>query len=176
MSAIGGGGSVSPTLTKGVQGTVGMSVQSLKDAGRSQILLSWEEQAGTAAAESALANFTFGSRGGGALAAATKLTVTAGKILRIQSVSIYVKATSTVNNLARFRIRQAAPALNSSPVIFDEVIALEVTGTIAANAFHEKVVPIPDGLEVAGGQDITFTWFTQANTCTVGMSIVGYEY
>lgn len=163
-------------VAKGIQAAYGLGGQDLKDAGRSQIALNWEEMAGTAAVESTLTNFTTGSRGGTALGAATKLAVTAGKILRIESVYCYVKASSTVNNLARFRIRQAPTVLNTSPIIFDAVLALEVTGTIAANAFHGEAFPIPDGLEVAGGQEIAFTWMTGANTCTVGMNITAYEY
>jgi hypothetical protein len=147
-----------------------------KDAGRSQVMLAWEEMAGTAAVESTLTNFTLGSAAGAALSAATTYTVTAGKTLRIQAITLYVKATSTVNNLAKFRIRQAASVTNASPVIFDATLGLEVTGTIAAGAQHNETVTIPDGLEVAAGQQITFTWNTAANTCTVGLSIIGYEY
>ena len=164
------------TLTKGTQGATGVSTQDLKDAGRSQIMLSWEEMAGTAGAESALTNFTLGSKAAAALTAATSYTVTTGKTLRIQSVTIYVKTTSTVNNLARFRIRQAGTVANTSPVIFDQVLALEMNGTYLAGEVAALVIPIPDGLEVAAAQQITFTWFTAANTCTVGMSITGYEY
>lgn len=168
---------VSGPLTDTQLRATAVPVKQPKDTARAQVCLAWEEMAGTAAVESTLTNFTAGSRAGVALTAATNLTVTAGKTLRIQAVNIYVKATSTVNNLARFRIRQAASSIaNTSPIIFDHVLALEVTGTIAANAFHEVSVPIPDGIEVAAGQQITFTWFTAANTCTVGMTVIGYEY
>jgi hypothetical protein len=164
-------------ITKGTQGANGVTTQDLKDAGRQTVLLYWDEMTGTAAAESTLTNFTNGTLNAAALTAATNYTVTSGKRLRIQAIQIYVKATSTVNNLAKFRIRQAASSIaNSSPIIWAHNLALEVTGTIAAAAFHEAAIPIPDGLEVAAGQQITFTWFTAANTCTVGMSITGYEY
>lgn len=164
-------------VAKGTQGTAGLPVQNLKDAGRSQVMLAWEEMAGTAAVESTLTNFTLGSKAAGALGAATSYTVTTGKTLRIQEVTVYVKATSTVNNLARFRIRQAASAIaNTSPVIFDKVLALGVPGTIASGLLVAMDIPIPDGLEVASTQQITFTWLTAANTCTVGLSLTGYEY
>lgn len=165
------------TAAKNAQTARFLGTQDAKDSGRSQVMLSWEEMTGTAAAESTLTNFTLGSRGGSALTAATNLTVTAGKTLRIQEVHIYVKATSTVNNLARFRLRQAASILNSSPVIWDAVLlGIEAPGTIAAGLGAKQSYSIPDGLEVAAGQQIAFTWFTAANTCTVGLSIVGYEY
>lgn len=166
-----------PTLTKGTQGSTGISTQDLKDAGRSQVMLSWEEMTGTAAAESSLTNFTLGSNAGVALSAATSYTVTTGKTLRIQTVTIYCKTTSTVNNLCRFRIRQAASSIaNTSPVIFDQVLALQQNGTYLAGEVVALVIPIPDGLEVGSTKQITFTWFTAAITCMVGMSITGYEY
>jgi hypothetical protein len=161
---------------KGNQGTFGLSVQEMKDAGRSQVCLVWEEMAGTAAVESALTNFTSGTRGCSVLGAGNFLQVSPGKTLRIQQVSVYVKATGTVTNLARFRIRQAIPILNSSPIIFDVVLPGSSAGAVTAGAGDVICIPIPDGLEVATGQQITFTWFTSANTCTVGMTIIGYEY
>jgi hypothetical protein len=168
---------IEPILTKGTQGTTGLSTQDLKDAGRQHVLLAWEEMAGTAAAESALTNFTFGTRNATALAAANNYTVSSGKTLRIQSIIIYVKATSNINNLARVRIRQAASGItNASPVIFDTVISLGAPGTVAANLLARDSCALPDGIEVAAGQQITFTWFTSANSCTVGMTILGYEY
>jgi hypothetical protein len=162
-------------VAKGTQGATGMPTQALKDSGRQHISLNWEEMAGTAAAESALTNFTSGSRGGTALSAANQYTVQAGKTLRIHTVCLYVKATSTINNLARFRIRQAASVANSSPIIFDYVMSLE-SPTVAASEAEALAIPLPEGIEVAAGQQITFTWFTAATTCTVGMGILGYEY
>jgi hypothetical protein len=162
-------------VAKGTQGATGMPTQALKDSGRQHISLNWEEMAGTAAAESALTNFTSGSRGGTALSAANQYTVQAGKTLRIHTVCIYVKATSTINNLARFRIRQAASVANSSPIIFDYVMSLE-SPTVAANEAEALAIPLPEGIEVAAGQQITFTWFTAATTCTVGMNILAFEY
>ena len=164
-----------PTITKGTQGANGNTVQQLRDAGRAQIALAWEEMAGTANAESALTNHTSASRNGSTVAAATSLTAAATKTLRIEEITIYVKATSTVNNLARFRLRQAATVANNSPIIWSKVLALPL-GTAAAGAFQALVCPISEGLEVPAGQQITFTWLTAANTCTVGLSLTGYEY
>jgi hypothetical protein len=164
------------TAVKGTQTARAVGIQELKDSGRQVLLLSWEEMAGTAAAESALTNFTLGTRNAANLTAASSYTVSAGKTLRIQSLSLYIKSTSTAAILARFRIRQAASGItNASPVIFDAVIGLDAA-TFASGQADELAVPIPDGLEVAAGQQITFTWFTNANTCTVGLALVGYEY
>lgn len=163
------------TAIKGTQTARFLGVQRSIDSGRSQVMLSWEEVAGTANVESALTNFTIGSRAAAALGAANNLAVTAGKTLRITTVVCYVKATAAVNNVARFKIRQAAAVANTSPAIFAAVLALEL-GTTAAGALKQEDYVLPEGIEVAAGQQITFTWSTAANTCTVGMTIIGYEY
>jgi hypothetical protein len=153
-----------------------LAVQDAKDTGRQQVMLSWDEMAGTAGVESTLTNFTLGSENGVNLTAATNYTVPAGKTLHIQEITCYVKTTSTVNNLARFRLRQAAAILNTSPVIFNKLLALQQNGTYLAGELIAVPFQIPDGLEVSTGQKIAFTWFTAANTCTVGMSLTGYLY
>lgn len=163
-----------PAITKGTQGSTGLTVQNLKDAGRAHVSVNWELMTGTAAAESALTNYTSASRGGTALAAATSLTVTAGKTLRIQTVTITLLENATTA-IGRFRIRQAATVANTSPIIFDAVLG-SFSGTAAAKIGQTQVIAIPDGLEVAGGQQITFTWFSDVNTCTLSMTILGYEY
>src|SRR5205807_2989888 len=139
--------SVPVVVTGNVAGSLSGVVEK-KDTGRNAVLLSWEEMAGTAAAESALTNFTLGSYAGAALGAATSYTVTATKTLHIQSITIYLKSTSTAAILARFRIRAAASGVgNASPVIFDAVIGLDAA-TFASGQADELAIPIPDGLEV----------------------------
>jgi hypothetical protein len=163
-----------PAITKGAQGATGFTVQELKDAGRQSITLAWELVAGTAAAESALTNFTNGQRGGTALSAANQYTVSTSKTLRITTVICTLLENATTC-IGRFRIRQAATVANTSPIIFDCVVGV-FAGTAAAKQGQTIAVAIPDGIEVAAGQQITFTWFTDVNTCTVSMVILGFEY
>ncbi len=138
-----------------------------------QVCLSWDEIPGTAATEgTALA--TFRTENGVALSSAGTYAVPAGKTLKILNVSCYTKATSTVNNLSRFRIRQAAPTVGTSaPAIFNRVFGLELA-TVAAGAAEAN--SYPTNIDVPGGQAICATFFTAANTCTVGLSIDGYLY
>lgn len=153
-------------------------VKDKTDDGLQQVMCSWEEMAGTAAAESALTNATFRTENLVALGAGNQYTVPAAKRLRITEVHVYVKATSTVNNLARFRLRAHASAVtNASPPVFDAVTALDAPGTVAANLTKSQSFTFPEGtLDFAAGAQVTFTWFTAANTCTVGMAFVGYLY
>ena len=143
------------------------------------VLLSWDEMAGTAAVESALTNATFRTENFVALVAASSYTVPAGKRFRITAVHVYVKATAAVNNLARFRIRAVASGsvTNASPPVFNAITALDAPGTVAAGLTKSQAFAIPEGvLDFGAGAQLTFTWFTSANSCTVGMSIIGYLY
>lgn len=142
------------------------------------VLVAWEEMAGTAAVESTLTNTTFRTENLVATTAATSYTVPVGKRLRITNVSCYVKATAAVNNLARFRLRAlAGTVLNTSAPVFNAILALDTPGTVAAGLLKDQAYSVPEGsLDFAAGVQITFTWNTQAATCTVGMSFVGYLY
>lgn len=170
---------VSGPLTDAQLRASAVPVRSAIDTAVQQVLLSWDEMAGTANTESALTNATFRSENLVALGAATSYTVPAGKRLRVTNVNCYVKATSTVNNLARFRIRAVASGnvLNSSPPIFNVVQSIDAPGTVAANLTSQRAYTIPEGsLDLPAGAQLAFTWLTAANTCTVGMSVVGYLY
>jgi hypothetical protein len=160
-----------PAITKGTQGTTGVSVQDLKDSGRTSILLFLD--AVTGITTEALATMSI-NKGGVAQTAATSYTVTAGKTLRISGMHTSVKNTSTVASDSRTRLRQAASSFSvSSPIVL-----LNEAGSVAAiaNAVGTDDTSIPDGLEIAGGQIIGISHIESATTCTVSVVITGYEY
>jgi hypothetical protein len=146
-----------------------------KDVGRQQVFLQWAQAAGTASVESALTNFSIGTRNATALTAASSYTVSTGKTLRIQAVTAYLQLTAVALTQGFFRIRQAASVANTSPVIWGTTLGIEAA-TGASGTLREQSFAIPDGLEVPAGQQITFTWLTFANTTSLGLTIVGYEY
>jgi hypothetical protein len=148
------------------------------DAARENITLGWDQVA-TTASESALANFTSGVRAGTALSAANQYTVQSGKVLRIVAVNgaLKIGGTSPAAVLSKLRIRQAASSIaNTSPIIWEGEIGAPGT----ANESRHVAWTIPEGIEVAAGQQITFTHIetatggtsTPGETCT----IIGYEY
>lgn len=147
-----------------------------KDTNRQAVFLGWNALTGTAGVESALTNFTAGNRAGTALTAATSYTVTAGKTLRIQEIHVFLKSTSTVVNIGTYSLRQAASGIaNTSPVIWQGFLGI-TAATAAANTSVDEAYTFPDGFEIAGGQQITFTYITSAATCTVSFGLTGYEY
>lgn len=169
---------VSPHAVRATDGATFYDTRTTNN-GLQAVLLSWEEMAGTAAVESALTNATFQTQNLVALTAASSYTVPAAKRFRITNVSCYVKATSTVNNLAKFRIRAVASGsvLNTSTPVFNTTLALAGPGTIAAGLMAQQAYSVPEGsLDFPTGAQLTFTWNTAANTCTVGMTVIGYLY
>jgi hypothetical protein len=141
---------------------------------RSPIMLSWEEMAGTANVESALTNFTIGTLNGASIPAATNYQVTAGRNLLITGISVYYKSTNNTPDIAKFRIRTASSAIaNTSPIIWS--FTSVPSATVANNVGQSFWMNLGDGLKILNGQQITFTWNTSANGCTVGLNLIGYE-
>lgn len=140
-----------------------------KDTGRQQLFLSWENVAGVTA-ESAPVVFTSGSRGAVALPAATSYTVSAGKTLRIQAVTLMLGQNGSTACNYRVRLRQAAAVTNTSPVIF---FAAAGGPSNTCSAF---AVPIPDGLDIPSGQQIALTHIDTATGGVFSVSLVGFEY
>jgi len=167
--------------TQPVSGTVAVSnfpvVQAVSIPvvpSRQSVMLSWERSAG-GIAESALVAFTNGTLNAVNLAAASAYTVSAGKTLRITQINVVARATTNVVFNSRVRIRQAAAVTNASPIIWTAEIGASVSAVVAEAEFFESYSP-DGGIEVAAGQQITFTHLESSATGTVSLVIIGYEY
>lgn len=144
-------------------------------AARAYVTLSWERLAG-GAAESALTNFTNGTKAGVALSAASSYTVTAGKTFRITAINVSAIATANTIFNSRLRIRQAAAVTNSSPIIWQCEAGMGAATAANQAAAATTGFEIPDGLEIPAGQQITFTHIESAATGLISLVIIGYEY
>lgn len=158
---------------KGVQAAQFMPVQQPKDTGRTFVTLSASRVTGVAA-ETLL---TCAQNKGGSTASATSYTVTSGKTLRIQSISATVRGSSTaaaVNGIVN--LRSAASSVSTASPL---VMTLDVPGiadTSAAGNGNQVDVPIPDGLEIAGGQQIALSQSCSTTSATVSVTLIGFEY
>jgi hypothetical protein len=158
-----------------ISGTVAVSnfpavqaTRELLNTGRQQVCLMWENLAGTTA--ETLIAFTTGSRAGVALAPATAYTVSAGKTLRIQSLAFVFGQNGSSACNYRARVRQAGSLLVTSPAI---------AGGGAggpSNTCNTLSVPLPDGLEIAAGQQIGLTHIDSATGGIFSAYLVGFEY
>jgi hypothetical protein len=171
--------SVLPTLTKGTQGATGLTVQELKDGGRTSMnYYAVAAASGTTGTET-LMTLTKSS-GTAATATATTFTPTSGKRFRISSIVFASRghATATIQ-ATTFNVRvntAGACIVTSTPIIISARTATPAT----ASAWDRLQVSLPDGLELVGDGTLTFcvsanaTYTTNAPTWDVWIN--GFEY
>lgn len=169
-----------PTITKGTQGTTGVTTQDLKDAGRSSRTITLDSFAVAATAET-LITMSYSSDNG-TLTTGSSYTVTAGKRFRIQSIIASTHTitgnTTIANVIVRIRVNNAGAALISSPVQFIQPIY--GTASVNQSAIH-SAISIQDGWEFVGGAGIAVTIACSGFVATtaapkVDITIIGYEY
>lgn len=165
------GGVAVAATAKGTQGTNFVPTQDAIDTGRTAVVLYLDAATGITVEALGTMGIT---KGGVAQTAATSYTVTAGKTFRISGLHTTVKNTSTVASDSRVRVRQAASAISvTSPIIL-----LNEAGSPAAvaQAAGTDDTVMPDGYEVAGGQQVAISHIESATTCTISVVLVGFEY
>lgn len=142
------------------------NVRELKDSGRTY--LSFTADGVAAPTAEALATFT-SNKGGVATVGVTSYTVTVGKTLRLQSITGNLVSNSGTQTI-KIRVRSAVSVLATSPIIW------LTFGTGASGATNPFSVNWPDGIEIAGSQQVGVTLVSgnASNTCT--FSLNGYEY
>lgn len=164
-----------PALTKGTQGANGFSVQDLKDAGRTLFSAATVIGGVTAVATEALLSLV-ATRAGVAAAGATSLAVTAGKTLRVTSIvaSVRSSAATVLSGRVALRMNPAGAVTATSPIIV--ILSMTQQAAALAEAGDTCVLPIPDGLEFSGTQQIGLTQVCSGTGGVVYASIVGFEY
>lgn len=168
-----------PTLTKGTQGSTGLSVQDLKDAGRTQFrFYATAVASGTTTTETI---FTLTkSSGTAATTTATTFTPTSGKTFRITGITFASRGNATATaQVTKFSLRvntAGACVVTSTPIIYS---ANTATAAVAS-AYDRFSPPMIDGDEIAGNG--TLQWCLTANAVFVtnaptwDVLITGYEY
>lgn len=160
-----------PTLTKGTQGSTGISVQSLKEAGRT--LKTWSVTALAGVTTEALisltpySDLTAGSAG-------TSFTVTAGKKLVIQRINLVWRNNTAAAGGVTVRFRM----LNGTVLIGSPVhITLHASSTIATiGSGSSSSIEFPDGLELSGSMQFGCTQIAVGAVVGFDLQINGYEY
>ena len=172
---------LSTATAKGTQGANGLAVQDLKDSGRAAVLITLDAFSVATTAET-LVTLTW-SLDGAAMATGTSYNVTAGKRLRIQSITFTVSTvggnTTAATVTARFRVNAGGAAVLASPLQMLILTAGTGSANSVANSFVQPV--IPDGWELPGsaGLGVTITipgYVVTTAAPRVNMTIVAYEY
>lgn len=168
-------GNVPPPTAKGTQGATAQPVQNLKDAGRSYLTLT----ALAAAGVTAEALFSFSQNKAGTITASvSSYTIASGKTLRIQSVTISVRAGAAAVPFSRCVLRSntGGATVVGSNVVYDfgEVFGIAATIGVGGSA----TINFPDGLEIAGNGTISIgvSHLDQATTNVLNFTLCGYEY
>lgn len=161
-----------PAITKGTQGSNGLTVQELKDAGR--VIKTYVATATAGVTSEALltltpyADLAAGSTG-------TSFAVTAGKRLRLQSLVVtWRNNTAAAGGVTiRFRTNASGAAIVSSPVQF-AVNATTTGATIGQGATN--ILIFPDGFELSGAMQFGLTQLAVGAVVGLDVSVIGYEY
>jgi hypothetical protein len=170
-----------PTLTKGTQGATGLSVQELKDGGRSCLAMTAEFTFAQVA--ETLLTMTL-SVDGAATSTFSSRVITNGKKFRLQSITIEVETlgTGTAPQRAYLRLRRnTAGATTASSALQAVWGCVNNTAIVKSAAFMDYEVP--DGLEMNGDGTATFgftletpDWVTTTATGRAKITAIGFEY
>ena len=173
-----------PAITKGTQGTTGLTVQRLHDAGRNArhfILDAYTAAPAVEAVQSVVQWY-----GNAAVAATTQpAVVPAGKTLRLQSWSISTKSLATVGSaVVRIRINTAGLGVLASPLAFSfEAGSTSGSTTVAMTGGLNTITGrFPEGFEIPAGSGLAFSMAGYGPTGVLALNGVtrfevhGYEY
>lgn len=166
-------------LSKGVQGSTGVTTQDLKDAGRTSLIFyATAAAAGTTGSETAITLTK--AAGTGSTANAVSFVVTSGKRFRIQQILVSAVGHATGTTQATtfsFRINTAGGVTTTStPVVWKGRVQTPATSL----AYQQISIPVPDGYEILGDGTLQFGMTANAvfttNAPTWDVTIIGYEY
>lgn len=169
LAQVGGVAITAPV--KGTQPANFLPTQDAKDSGRTYVTFTIDSIAGVTT--EALASFT--NNKGGTTGSGTSYTVTAGKTLRIQAISATIRDSTTTAVFGRVRVRSGATVSTSSGILLNADLATD-TGTAVAGAGATVSYDIPDGIEVAAGQQVGISQILSSTSSLLSVHVVGYEY
>jgi len=160
-----------PTLTKGTQGANGWSVQNLKDSGRTSFVA--VASATTGVTTEALISLT-PVRTVTAGSAGTSLTVTSGKTMRLQALSLSIRNTTTTQAGAIIRLRMNSTTVTATSQVFTAVATTSLNAL--AGGTNSVNIDLPDGFEISGTTQFGISQLCSTTSCTLDISLIGFEY
>lgn len=168
-------GIATDVTTKGTQATNYLATQEPKDTGRTKIILSANKVTGVTS--EALLTLTI-KKGTAVTTTGTSYTVTAGKILRIESIFLGMTnvTTAAVTNVA-VRVREGAAA-GGAVAVTSDIVAIAETGNSVATlqSSGQTAIGFPDGQEITAGQNIGVSQLAQSVNLQLTLVIVAFEY
>ena len=164
-------GTSSPYVQKGVSSGGYMPTQDAKDSGRTYMTFYIDAIAGVTTE----ALVTMNINTAGTVTTATSYTVPNAKTLRLLSINGTVKSTNTTAQSGRIRVRSAATVAATSGIVMNLDVP-SISGTIASGVGSAQNYSIPDGIEIAAGQQIGISQLMSATNTTVSCIVTGFLY
>lgn len=172
------------TLTKGTQGSTGVSVQQLHDAGRNTRIFMLDAITAAPVAE-ALATVVQWYGNAAVAGTTTPAVVPAGKTLRLTGYKIQYQSLATVGYaVVRIRVNTAGVAVLASPLVasFEAGSGSGATTAAMTGGVTVETGSFPEGLEIPAAAGIGFSVAGYGPTGTltleggVRFEVHGYEY
>jgi hypothetical protein len=173
-----------PAITKGTQGTTGITTQDLKDAGRNTRIFALDTYTAAPVAEAVQTVVQWYSNA--AVAGTTQpAVVPTGKTLRLTHYTISTKSLATVGSVVvRIRANTAGLGVLASPLVFSmECGSRAGATTVAMTGGMDTFSGVfPEGLELPAGTGLAFSMAGYGPTGTLTLQgvtrfqVFGYEY
>ena len=107
---------------------------------------------------------------------ASSFGVTTMKRLRIQSVGVTVRCTSTTNigGLVRLRLANGVVSVATAPCA---ALGCHTSGTVPGGGHSQSfALHFPEGLELSGAMQFGLTQLFSSTNATIDVQVIGYEY
>jgi hypothetical protein len=171
LTTINQGGNSAAVVAKGTQGNNALAVQNFLDSGRVSFVAAALSVTGVTT--EALVSLT-PVRTITAGSASTSLTVTSGKTLRIQAIAVTVRNTSTTQTSVVCRVRMNSTTVTATSQLFFTCGC--ATLTAVSGSTNNETFAIPDGFEISGTTQFGITQLASSTSCTIDVTLIGFEY
>jgi len=174
-----------PAITKGTQGSRGLTVQPLRDAGRVSVVYRPSHGIGAYSgfsSDTAYVATMYKALGSGSVSASgTSFVIPAGKIFRVQTfrAMMMVQTTSPVATRVQvgLLIDPSGTITNASPL----AMTIRLTGQATAGFSSYDDITIPEGFDIVGDGTLAIGVYLLANFASgagpaVQFNLVGYEF
>lgn len=174
-----------PAITKGTQGSRGLTVQPLRDAGRVSVVYRPSHSIGAYSgfsSDTAYVATMYKALGSGSVSASgTSFVIPAGKIFRVQTfrAMMMVQTTSPVATRVQvgLLIDPSGTITNASPL----AMTIRLTGQATGGFSSYDDITIPEGFDIVGDGTLAIGVYLLANFASgagpaVQFNLVGYEF
>lgn len=174
-----------PALVKGTQGARGLSVQPLRDAGRTSVVYRPSHGIGAYAgftSDTAYAATMYKATGDGTVSASgTSFVIPSGKTFRVQAFRATMMVQSTSAVVTRVQVGLLINPAGAVTTASSLALTMRLTGQATAGLPDHEDITIPEGFDIVGDGTLQIGVYLLANFAsgsgpTIQFNLVGYEF